>query len=383
MICVTMRTIKGRCFAGGSQVSVAKGSTLKIVLATLSRNIYSGWALFTEGRAASSQISEVTLDQSVSHLVLTRAATERLNALASVIEERIDLYVVDDRQRSGLHHPSTASKLAKNIIVHHDTPTDAMTRRARAAIEDKYHEVVQQSPWDGDPSIPFIISTAVKMHSQHHAASAFGLDAAGTGVVVAAAGDIHTDRNIVRVPRHDEVIAELIAIHAGLVIAMKSLPSFRSAREHAVICTSSKEALDAIAYPWGGSKARRIAAGKVIEQLNKIKCGEKMERYGAIFRVIDDGEKISYQEAAKELAEIAITDYASVVDQGRFRRRKTSVLDAEETAVRNKLMSDLSTVQPQPFTEIIPESAEVAVASQGHVPLFHFPTAARKKRTRL
>jgi hypothetical protein len=339
--------------------------------------------LFTEGRAASSQISEVTLDQSVSHLVLTRAATERLNALASVIEERIDLYVVDDRQRSGLHHPSTASKLAKNIIVHHDTPTDAMTRRARAAIEDKYHEVVQQSPWDGDPSIPFIISTAVKMHSQHHAASAFGLDAAGTGVVVAAAGDIHTDRNIVRVPRHDEVIAELIAIHAGLVIAMKSLPSFRSAREHAVICTSSKEALDAIAYPWGGSKARRIAAGKVIEQLNKIKCGEKMERYGAIFRVIDDGEKISYQEAAKELAEIAITDYASVVDQGRFRRRKTSVLDAEETAVRNKLMSDLSTVQPQPFTEIIPESAEVAVASQGHVPLFHFPTAARKKRTRL
>jgi hypothetical protein len=121
----------------------------------------------------------------------------------------------------------------------------------------------------------------------------------------------------------------------------------------------------------------------VIEQLNKIKCGEKMDRYGAIFRVIDDGEKISYQEAAKELAEIAITDYASVVDQGRFRRRKTSVLDAEETAVRNKLMSDLSTVQPQPFTEIIPESAEVAVASQGHVPLFHFPTAARKKRTRL
>lgn len=356
---------------------------MKIVLATLSRNIYSGWALFTEGRAASSQISEVTLDQSVSHLALTRAATERLNTFASAVGEGIDLYVIDDRQRSRLHHPSTASKLAENVTVHHDAPTDAMTRRARAAIEDKYHTVVRQSPWDGDPSIPFFISTAVKMHSQHHAASAFGLDAAGTGVVVAAAGDIHTSRSIVRVPRHDDVIAELIVIHAGLVLAMKSLPSFRSAREHAVICTSSKEALDAIAYPWGGSKARRMAAGKVIEQLNKIKCGEKMDRYGAIFRVIDDGEQIPYQAAAKELAEISIADYSSVVDHGKFSRRKTTELDAEETAVRNRLISDLSGVQSQPFTEIIPESEEVSVAAQGKMPLFHFPTHTRKKRTRL
>lgn len=355
---------------------------MKIVLATLSRNIYSGWALFTEGRAASSQISEVTLDQSVSHIVLTRAATEKLNQLAAVLDERIDLYVVDDRQRSGLHHPSVASKLAKNIKVHHDAPTEAMTRKARAVIADEYHAAVRKSPFDDDPSTPFLIATAVKMHQQHHAASAFGLDAAGTGVVLAAAGDIHTGRNVVRVPRHDDVIAELIAIHAGLILAMKNLPSFRSAREHAVVCTTSQEVLDSIAYPWGGSKARRLAAGKVIEQLNKIKCGDKMERYGAIFRLVDGAETISYQEAAKELAEIAINDYSTIVEHGKFRRRKSSVLDTEETAVREKLMAELAGVEPQPFVEVIPESKEVATATQGHMPLFHFP-ASRKKKTSL
>ena len=356
---------------------------MKIVLATLSRNIYSGWALYIEGYPASKQISAVTLDHSVSHLVLTRSAVESLNEFASGIDEIIDLYVVDDRQRSGLNHPSVGGKLNKNVFTRHDPPTAAMIRKARTIIEDQYRLDVRKSPFDGDPRTPFLISTAVEIQPREDTVSAFGLDPAGTGVVIAAAGDIHTARGVVRVPRHDIVVAELIAIHSGLILAMKELPSFRSAREHAVVCTTSQEALEAIAYPWGGSKARRIAAGKVIEQLNRIKCGDKRDQYGAIFRVVGD-EVIPYQDASHELARISLKDFSSAVEHRRFHRRNDStVIDAGDAAIRAKLMTELGAVQPQPFQEVIPESPEVVGAAHDHRSLFHFPSHVRRKGTRL
>lgn len=378
MICITTRTIKSDALLGEQQVSVAKGSKLKIVLATLSRNTYSGWSLFIEGKPLSSQISEVTLDRSVSHFELTRSATQRLNALAAATNDIIELYVVDERQRGGFNHPSVTSKLASNIKVQKESPSDTLIRRARSVIADEYHKAVQATPFDGDPGTPFLIATAVKLHPQHHAASAFGLDAAGTGVVLAAAGDVHTGRSIVRVPRNDSVIAELIAIHAGLMLAMKNLPSFRSTREHAVVCTTSKEALDAIAYPWGGSKARRLAAGKIIELLNKIKCGDKRDRYGAIFRLISEEDAISYHEAAKELAGIAIEDYAAVVEHGKFYRRNSSLLDKDEKAIQRKLLAELAGVEPQPYKEVIPDLPAPTVSP---MPLFHYPAGDRKKTT--
>ena len=342
---------------------------MKIVLATLSRHIYSGWALYAEGRSIESQISDVILDYSLSHQALTRTAMESLKSIAAVTPEPIDLYIIDERQRGGLSHPSSGE--LPNINLHQEPPTDTQTRRARAVIEATYRKTVKKPPWDGDPAVPFIIATSAEMHRYHPGESPFVLDAAGIGMVIAGAGEIHTGRNVVKVPRHDNVIAELIAIQYSLQLAMRKLPSFKSAREHAVICTTNQEALDAIAYPWGGSKARRLAAGKVIELLNKLKCGEKMDRYAAIFRCVDDDGN-PYQKAAKELAMDVVNEYATVSTNGR-RHRSGSHQEERDTAVRDSLIASLNnpTTAPQ---NVLPESP---------IPLFHFPDPNRKKGTLL
>lgn len=342
---------------------------MKIVLATLSRHIYSGWSLYAEGRSPESQISDVTLDCSVSHQALTRAAIQSLTSIAAVSPEPIDLYVVDDRQRGGLSHPSMGE--LKNITLHQEPPTDAQTRKARAVIEARYHRLVRKSPWDGDPAVPFLIATSVEMHRYRTGDSPFVLDAAGTGIVIAGAGDIHTGRNVVKVPRHDNVIAELIVIQYALQLAMRKLPSFRSAREQVVVCTTNEEALDSIAYPWGGSKARRLAAGKVIEQLNKVRCGEKMDRYAAIFRCVAEDET-PYQKAAKELAMLAVNDYEGIAAKGR-KNRGSRHPENQEAAVRDSLISAINdpTTAPQ---NVLPPSP---------MPIFHFPGHNRKKGTLL
>lgn len=344
------------------------------MLATLSRHLYSGWSLYIEGRPASAHIGEVTLDQSLSHMALTKAAMHRIAEIASKSDEPIDLHVVDDRQRSGLRHPSQGKY--HNIRIHDVPPRDALTRKARLVIEEKYREAVKQSPFDGDPSKPFLISTAVEMHRYHGSNASFILDAAGTGIVIAAAGDIHTSRHVVKVPRHDNIIAELFAIQSALSMAMKKLPSFRSTREGAVICTTSQEALDAIAYPWGGSKARRIAAGKVIEQLNRVKCGEKMDRYAATFRLIEEGS-MPYHMASKELARISVTDYTTVTKFGRHHLSNHHDSDKLEEIVRDNLIGALS---GKPERDIaVHDLAPVSNVA----PLFHFPDHKRKKNTLL
>lgn len=340
----------------------------------MSRHIYSGWSLFTEGNPADRQLSEVTLDRALSHLALTRAAMDRLVAVASSTPEMIDLYVVDDRQRGGIHHPSSGP-LPPNIRLCVDPPSDSLTRRARRVIEDRYRQSVGVREWQSDPAIPFVLSTATEVHRFHQGSAPFTLDAAGVGWVVAGAGDIHTGRSVIRVPRHDATIAELFAIQSALKMAIKHLPTLRSAKEKAVLCTGSMEALEALAYPWGGSKHRRMAAGKVIELLNRVKCGDKMDQYAVSFRLLDDGNA-PYSVAAKELACIAADAYR-IVSEGKASRKKAELMinDSREVRVRDNLVDAINGM-PYKRQDEKTETSNV-------LPLFHFPDHHRKKGTLL
>lgn len=343
---------------------------MKVVLATLSRHIYSGWALYVEGMPASAQVSEVTLDRALSHTHLTTEAMKALMSRFATADESVDLYVIDDRQRSGLQHPSTG--VMPTVKVQSERPNDAMTRKARRIIEDKYHQAVRTSPFDGDPTVPFLISTAVEMHRFHPSGTPFGVDGAGAGWIIAGAGDIHSGRSVLKVPRHDDVVAELLVMQSALSQAIRNLPTLKSTSERAVLCTRSEEALDSIAYPWGGSKARRLAAGKVIEQLNKIRCGERREDYAVIFRLLEDNS-IPYQKAAASLSHIASEEYEVISRGGASERRAAMAAnDNLEASIRDELLAELG-LNPK-------LSQEKTTAA---LPLFHFPDHRRKKGTLL
>ena len=284
--------------------------------------------------------------------------------------EGVELHIVDDRQRSGLLHPASGAMLG--LRVHNEAPSDTLIRKARRAIEDKYHQAVRASPFDGDPTVPFLIHTSVEMHRFHTRSNVFGVEGAGAGWIIAGAGDIHSGRSVIKVPRHDHVIAELLVIHSSLSHALKKLPSLKSSQERAVLCTRSQDALDAIAYPWGGSKARRLAAGKVIEQLNRVRYGERREDYAVIFRLLDDSS-IPYQKAAGSLAHIASEEYERLSNGGaEARRAAIAVNDILEAGIRDELLAELGLnrkVTPQEVT--------------ANLPLFHFPDHRRKKGTLL
>lgn len=299
---------------------------------------------------------------------------ERLGSLARSTAETIELYVIDDRQRGGIHHPSSGV-LPPNIRLCIEPPSDSLTRRARRVIEDRYRQSVGVKEWKSDPATPFILSTATEVHRFHPGGSPFALDAAGVGWVIAGAGDIHTGRSVIRVPRHDATIAELFAIQSALKTAIKNLPTLRSAQEKAVLCTSSIEALEALAYPWGGSKHRRMAAGKVIELLNRVKCGEKMDQYAVSFRLLEGGN-LPYSVAAKELAVIA-SDAYRIISEGKSSQKKAELVatDSREVQVRDSLNDALNGV---PYKE---QDDEVDISNV--LPLFHFPDHHRKKGTLL